>query len=225
MYMAWYNFFRKSEVEQVEINQDEPFVGPTVVWIHGAGQSSLSFKYLRTQLPNWPGVLIDYSSSIGFADNLEEMVKDLGDQPLFIIGHSLGGIYGVHLLERCNVMGAVSISTPYRGSSAADWAKYIVPNYPLFKDVGRRSLPILKAQTIPINVPWTQMVSTGGAVPYLRGPNDGVCTVESMEYRKADMECIHVDNTHYEIMCSDEVVKIIHDRYNAVQATYAQLVA
>ena len=166
-------------------------------------------------LPDWPGVLIDYASTKSFNENLEEMTEQLADKgPLFVVGHSLGGIYGLHLLERCNVVGGVSISTPYRGSSAADWAKYIVPSYPLFRDVGRRSLPILKAQTIPIEVPWTQIVSTGGAVPYLRGPNDGVCTVESMEYRKADMDCIHVDNTHYEVMCSDEVIEIIENRYN-----------
>jgi pimeloyl-ACP methyl ester carboxylesterase len=169
-------------------------------------------------------VLIDYSSSLNFNDNLEEMVYLLGNQPVFIIGHSLGGIYGVHLLEKCNVLGAVSISTPYRGSSTADWMKYIVPSYPLFRDVGRKSPPVLKAQSIPINIPWTQVVSTGGAVPYLKGPNDGVCTIESMEYRKLDMDCIHVDNTHYEVMCSDEVVKIIYNRYKDVQATYAQSV-
>lgn len=147
------------------------------------------------------------------------MVNQLSDAgPLFVVGHSLGGLYALHLVQHVNIVGAVSISTPFRGSSAADWAKYIVPNFPLFREVGRNAPPIVEAEKISINIPWTQIVSTRGTVPYLRNPNDGVVTRESMRHR-SDVECVDVPHTHYEVVCSDIVAKIIKQQYHRVADT------
>lgn len=187
-----------------------------IVFIHGANQSSYSWNYIREKLNHPDEILIDYSNTKGFYNNLENMVNHIGDNPVFVVGHSLGGIYALHLLKHCNVVGAVSISTPFRGSSAADWAKYIVPQYQLFKDVGRRSKPIVEANSIEVTVPWKQIISTTGTVPYLKEANDGVCTIGSMEHRKTDMECIQVPHTHYEVMCSDIVVDEIKKSYNHI---------
>ena len=44
-----------------------------------------------------------------------------------MIGHSLGGLYALHLTKHVNVAGAVSISTPFAGSWTADWAIFFVP--------------------------------------------------------------------------------------------------
>lgn len=200
-------FKSKTQIEVI----DEPEVEPKtpIVFIHGANQSSYSWNYIREKLNHSNEILIDYSSMNRFYSNLDSMVRQIGDTPVFVVGHSLGGIYAVHLLKHCNVVGGVTISTPFRGSSAADWAKYLVPQYPLFKDVGRRSRPIVEANDIPITVPWTQVVSTSGSVPYLKEENDGVCTIGSMEHRKNEMKCVRVEHTHYEVMCSNKVVDII----------------
>jgi len=209
------NFYTHSapELQEEYIEPETP--GPHVVWIHGANQSSNSFNYIRSQLPNWNCTLVDYSSHNTFYSNLTEIFLRVKDQgPLFVVGHSLGGIYGLHLLKHCDVVGGVSISTPFRGSSAADWAKYIIPSYQLFKDVGRKSRPIIEANAISVCVPWTQVVSTTGSVPYLNGDNDGVVTVASMEHRKNEMDCIKVPHTHYEVMCSTTVSEIILNQYN-----------
>lgn len=193
---------------------DVELQGPTVVWLHGANQTSLSFNFLRERCNFSKEYLIDYSSMNRFYANLETMVEELKDLgPLFVVGHSLGGLYALHLTEHVDVVGGVSISTPFRGSSAADWAKYIVPQYPLFKDIGRRSRPVVEANSIAITVPWTQVVSTTGSVPYLNGENDGVCTIGSMEHRKDDMNCIRVEHTHYEVMCSNRVADLVKIGY------------
>ena len=221
--LNFFNFFFKGpKVEHTDVHEDPTAKGPNIVWLHGANQTSMSFNYLKKILPEWPSTFVDYSSMNHFYDNLENIVDNVKDKgPLFVIGHSLGGIYAIHLLKHCNVVGGISISTPFRGSSMADWAKYIVPGYPLFRDVGRKSRPIVEAQEQIIDVPWPQIISTTGGVPYM-GPNDGVVTIESMEYRKKDMECIYVPNTHYEVMCSDDVAHIIKHRYENVQKTYDQ---
>ncbi len=188
-----------------------------VIWLHGANQSGLSFQYLRSLTCFKNELVVEYDTSHKFKDNLEMLSTDIAKVrgPYFMIGHSLGGLYALHLTKHVNVAGAVSISTPFAGSWTADWARFFVPKYQLFRDVGRRSTPIKEAQDIELSVDWTQIVSTKGNVPYHGGKNDGVCTIKSMKSRK-DMELIEVPHTHFEVMCSDLVVKIILDRYKRV---------
>lgn len=211
------NFFKNILEPQLEVPcSKKPQIA--VVWIHGANQSSKCWNFLREKCNFENEILVNYSSMRGFAENLQEMQSQIdSEHPVFIVGHSLGGIYALHLLNHCSVAGVVSISTPFRGSSAADWAKYIVPQYQLFRDVGRRSRPILEGHKTAITVPWTQIVSTSGSVPYLTGDNDGVCTVASMEHRSKEMNCVRVKSTHYEVMVSDEVVDIVKQRVNEVE--------
>jgi len=179
-----------------------------VIWIHGANQTSLSFKYLqgKTQFSN--EILPNYSSMNRFNENLEMIVDAVqGKGPHFVIGHSMGGLYALHLTQYVRVVGGLSISTPFRGSSTADWAKYMVPSYPLFRDVGRKSLAVKQGHDIKLDIPWTQIVTTAGGVPYHNGPNDGVCTVASMKHR-SDMTHVDLHHTHYETMVSDRVAEI-----------------
>ena len=198
-------------------NDEGGFDGLSVIWIHGANQSGLSFQYLRSLTRFKKELVVEYDTLVKFHNNLETLSKEIhkAKGPYFIIGHSLGGLYALHLTKYLDIVGAVSISTPFAGSWTADWARFFVPTYQLFRDVGRRSIPIKEAQDIELKVDWTQIVSTKGNVPYHGGQNDGVCTIKSMKSRK-DMELIEVSHTHFEVMCSDLVAEIILDRYKKV---------
>ena len=187
-----------------------------VIWLHGANQSSLSFKYLQTKTQFNKEIMINYSSMNKFYDNLDMITEQCQNRgPHFVVGHSMGGLYALHLTKYLRIVGGVSISTPFRGSSTADWAKYVVPSYPLFKDIGRKSDPIKKANEIKLDIPWTQIVSTKGSVPYHNGHNDGVVTLASMSHR-TDMTHIELAHTHYETMVSDRVAEIILEKYKNV---------
>ena len=203
------NIFSKPLVEEKHTTNDI-----NVIWLHGANQTSLSFKYLQTRTQFSNEILPNYSSMNRFEDNIEMIAEAVqGKGPHFVIGHSMGGLYALHLTQYVRVLGGVSISTPFRGSSTADWAKYIVPSYPLFKDIGRKGDPIKQANNIELDIPWTQIVTTAGSVPYHNGPNDGVCTIASMSHR-TDMTHVELAHTHYETMVSDRVAEIIQSCYD-----------
>jgi len=215
------NYFKNIFNKDTEYNGQETD-NVNVIWIHGANQTDLSFKYLRSQTNFSKEIFVNYSSMNRFSDNLDMITEEVqGRGPHFVIGHSLGGLYALHLTKYIRVLGGVSISTPFAGSSTADWAKYIVPNYPLFRDIGRNADPIRLAQEIKLTVPWTQVVSTTGQVPYHGGPNDGVVTIESMKSR-SDMAHVEVPHTHYETVCSDTVADILIEKYKDCNVKYQQ---
>ena len=204
-------------LDPVHIVDPEPEADIPVVWIHGANQSSMSFGYLVMCTGFQNNHFINYSNTKRFYDVLDDIIADLKTiGPCMIVGHSLGGLHAVHLTKHVRVLGGVSISTPFRGSATADWAKYIVPHYPIFRDVGRRAPAILEADQIELDVPWTQIVSTKGGVPYHNGPNDGVCTIDSMSNR-TDCANVEVECTHYEVMCHNTVVEEIKKIHKKVR--------
>lgn len=213
-----WNIFKKNSTTVMAVQEttavDDSINYPTLVLIHGANQTSNSFGYIKSKLPsNIKLKLIDYSCYSTFDQNITDMISQLKSAgPLFLVGHSLGGVYAVHLVNHTNVVGGVTLSAPYRGSSMADWAKYLVPSYPLLKDIGKRSKPIADLQNIKLDIPWTQLVSVSGHVPWMNEINDGVLTLESMR-AKPGIEYIDIDTNHYEIMCNDRVIDIILDKY------------
>ncbi len=184
----------------------------TLVYIHGASATSESFNYIRSKLGE--GIDINYDSRNGFENNLNDMLETLKDtKDLVFIAHSLGGIYSLHLANIIpnNVKGAVTLSTPYGGAEVADYAKYFLPFSRLMRDIGPSSWVMKQARSIKIQHPWTNIVSVKGQSPFIHEPNDGVVTISSQKHH-ADMELVEVDYNHYEVVLSDEVVKLIKER-------------
>jgi esterase/lipase len=180
-----------------------------VLLIHGANSSPRSFNYLKAKLPESDFISLPYDVLNGFYFNLERMIETIGkDEEYELISHSMGGLFGVHLTQHCKIKKGVSIATPFAGSAFADWCRYMMPYYPLFQDVHTRSLPIQQAAEIQLNIPWLQIVTTRGNVPWLRLPNDSVVTVPSMTSRN-DMQYCYLEETHHEVMLSDDAAKEI----------------
>lgn len=187
------------------------------LYIHGANATSQSFNYIRQHV-HGKDVLIDYNSAMGFEHNLELMCEQIKDcQDMFIVAHSMGGIYALHLANKFpeKFKGAVTISTPYNGSSVAEIAKWVLPYYRLIHDIVPDSKTIRTTNSLAIMHPWTQVVTTAGHVPWLLYPNDGIVSIASMTSRN-DFESVEVGLNHYEVMVSPITVKIIKDKAKAV---------
>jgi pimeloyl-ACP methyl ester carboxylesterase len=184
----------------------------TLVYIHGASATSESFNYIRSKLGN--GIDIEYDSRNGFENNLTLMKMQLEDvNDIAFIAHSLGGIYSLHLANAMptQVLGAVTLSTPYGGAEVADFAKYFLPFSRLMRDIGPSSWAMKQADKIKIQHPWTNVVTVKGQSPFMVEPNDGVVTIASMKHH-ADMELVEVDYNHYEVVLSDKIIDIIKER-------------
>ena len=183
-----------------------------LVYIHGASATSESFNYIRSKIGN--GISIDYDSRNGFENNLIDIKKQIVQtKDIFFIAHSLGGIYSLHLANAIpkQVLGAVTLSTPYGGAECADVVKYFLPFSRLMRDIGPSSWAMKQANRIKIQHPWTNIVTVKGQSPFMHEHNDGVVTVASQRHH-ADMELIEVDYNHYEVVLSDVVIKIIKQR-------------
>jgi pimeloyl-ACP methyl ester carboxylesterase len=194
-----------------------------IVFIHGANATQESFNYIREHMEHQEGHLaFSYNSRDGFYFNLQNMIDELEaiTEDVFFVCHSLGGIYALHLYNRFpdKIRGVVTLSTPYRGSSQADYAKYFLPFNMLLRDVGSHCAPITETFDIKINIPWTAVVTTKGDSIWMVEPNDGVVSITSMNYR-TDVERIEFPLNHYEIVMCPNVVQLINDRINKANDT------
>jgi hypothetical protein len=206
---------------KVAVSHDRPSDGvstmtPTVVLIHGANATSLTFAHIRSCLPNYNYINIDYSPYGGFYNNLDEMVnkiKDVG--PVYIVGHSFGGIYAMHLAQQVSAIGGSTVATPFGGSKHARWAKLLAPSYLIFQEVGCKSKPILEAQSFGLNGDWINLVGEAGSVPWIAGGNDGVLTHESMTCR-SDMTTRFINSNHSEIVCHADAVAAIGNHIDLI---------
>ena len=191
-----------------------------IVYIHGATATHESFNYIRDHLGQ-DGISINYDSKDGFRHNLDIMLDELiAVDKMFFICHSLGGIYALHIANSMpkQVLGAVTLSTPYGGAEMADFAKFFLPYSRLLRDIGPMSWAMLVAKQIKVQHPWTNIVTTHGNAQWLPQPNDGICTIASQKYREADMEIIEVPYNHYEVVLNDQVIKIINDRISRIRS-------
>ena len=188
----------------------------TLVYIHGASATGESFNYIRDRIPG-KSIVVNYNSADGFENNLKDMQTALeGIDDVFFIAHSLGGIYALHLanLMPDQVLGAVTLSTPYGGAETADYAQYFLPFSRLLRDIGPSSWPMRQVNKIEVQHPWTNIVTVKGGAAWILGANDGIVTVRSQKYHGHDMELVEVNYNHYEVVLSDSVVDMIKERIN-----------
>ena len=184
-----------------------------LVYIHGASATGDSFNYIRQHLNHPDEIVVEYDSQNGFDRNLDDMKRIVAniDEIVFVC-HSLGGIYALHLADAFpqNVLGAVTLSSPYGGAENADYAKYFLPFTRLVRDIGPASAPMKSANKIQIQHPWLNVVTTRGDSPWIMQPNDGVVTISSMRHR-SEMQFEELYINHYEVVMSPKTVDIIKE--------------
>lgn len=91
--------------------------GPRVVWIHGLGESSVSFEPVVAAMPGFSHVLVDLpgygrspwpEEAIGL-ETLAAALADWLETESAVIGHSMGGVLATLIGERTPVRAIVNI--------------------------------------------------------------------------------------------------------------------
>lgn len=182
-----------------------------LVYLHGHGASNDSFNYIRSQVTGYDEICISYDSSSGFATNKKAMVSRLaGEGEIFIIAHSLGGLYALHLADALSeqVIGAVTMATPYGGSESALALNFFMPAQ-IYKDIHPAAFPITSGKEIILHGKmWTAIISTKGHSQLMMAANDGIVTLDSMRARNG-ARFIEVPSNHHEVVQSRQSVEII----------------
>jgi pimeloyl-ACP methyl ester carboxylesterase len=184
-----------------------------LVYIHGHAASMKCFSFIRKHLGHSKEIFLEYDSNDGFAGNCAAMLERLKNvDEVFFIAHSVGGIYALHLAHSLEnkVLGAVTLSTPYGGSTEAGFLQFFSAFHPILRDVHPYSRPISDGNSLPILHPWTAVVTTAGHYPFTIEPNDGVVTLKSMRHRK-DLQVIELPLNHNQVLLSERTVEIIRD--------------
>jgi pimeloyl-ACP methyl ester carboxylesterase len=93
--------------------------GPCVVWIHGLGESSVSFEPVVELLPGYTHVLVDLpgygrspwpDEAVGLGEVAARIARWLAnEQPAVLIGHSMGGVLATFAAALAPVRGVVNI--------------------------------------------------------------------------------------------------------------------
>jgi pimeloyl-ACP methyl ester carboxylesterase len=195
-----------------------------IIYVHGNQSTGQSFNFIRSHLASHASLVLEYDSQNGFYRNHHDMLERIKHvEDIFFIGHSLGGIHALHLANALvdNVLGAVTLSTPYGGSKAAEMVQFLLPFNKVVQDIQPLSAPILEANAFPVAQPWVNIVTTAGHSPFMPAANDGVVTLESMRHRQ-DIRVIEVASNHYEVLLNYEAVRIIKYTIEEVESQAMQ---
>jgi len=184
-----------------------------IAYIHGLNSSSTSFSYIISQLPKHQAHCIDYRSHQNLQASIAEVVSKLPrGHSLTLVAHSLGGVIATlvaadmpQLVERL-----VLISTPFKGSRAAETLRWLPGSSRVFNDIVPRAPHIMRCRELKLDIPTLTIVSTGGHLHTSPAPNDGVVTISSQQGLGFG-ERVEINATHFEVLLSNATVRTIQN--------------
>jgi pimeloyl-ACP methyl ester carboxylesterase len=186
-----------------------------IVFIHGLNCTGKIFTHVRSSLPKHEAIIVDYDSNQSIESSLKTVIETVDtSDPVWIVGHSLGGILGYLMAKRkenlMNVKGLVSISTPFGGSSTAGILKWFFHRMDVLRDLSPGSQIISEVTTQKMRTPFVSIISVSGTLPFISGENDGIVTVESQRQSLAKRK-VDVKANHFEVMQDNKTVATVHD--------------
>ena len=192
-----------------------------LVFIHGSGQSAISWNFYDVFLPEHQPLHVEYDvrdDVFLVRDRIEKQIAEFScGNPIKIIAHSYGCLISALLLETVNNIDCViALSPPWGGSQTAKWLSKAFRSNSLFKNTTPNSVVLEQIRQINTTVPVHNVITTGGS-NVLAGlgnesDNDGMITVRSQEMcpdtfvNKTEKK---FSLSHGEVLLSFDVVKYI----------------
>lgn len=184
----------------------------TIVYIHGAFASPMSFQRIREQLPPHIAVMPEYDVSMPISqiiDKVTHIIDEIGSD-VHLVAHSLGGITAMHLAQNHpRVKSVFTMSSPFGGSKLADSLRWI-SGHELYRSLDSHNPILTKIRSTQIKVPNRCIITTVGNNPLMYEANDGVVSLKSQRaLKQANQQEVQLN--HFEVLMSNVIVNMIKD--------------
>lgn len=196
-----------------------------IIFVHGSGQSRLSYNFLEIFLPEHDSLCLEYDTQ----EEWESIVKRFTftanqyfqGAPVNIVCHSYGCLVSsLFAKEYGNVEQMIALSSPWAGSRSAKWLSMVFRQSRLFRNTQPGSELLKAVSNLNLEFPISNIVSTGtkssgNALAGMGQANDGLLTVETQRNIPesfSNVETIDLTLSHNELLMAPEVVEIIKDK-------------
>ena len=181
-----------------------------IVLIHGLSTYDNPFGKLIKTLPMCNVHNIHYNSYQSLELSLFECLDQLPEEPVDIIGYSLGGIIATLLAANFeNIKSLTTISSPIGGSRAASIVMQFPGAFPIFKDLCINSKYIKFCKKLKLDIPTLSITSTGGSLPFALERNDGVVSCSSQR-ALGFAKHIEINANHFNILKNQKTISVIN---------------
>ncbi len=194
---------------------------PNVIYIHGANADSDNFNYYKLTIPEHKSIAPNYDMTDDPFDlvmSFKRMkIRDLGEEPAVIVGHSFGGILGAWFASVCpeHVKHLITIATPWEGTPVARIFGYFWRNQDVFKNTMPGATVLAMLQEKKYDGPHTNIICTRGANPVagIGGKaNDGMISCDSQSKTPPSFKMTnthHIEAGHSGVLLNNNVVEIL----------------
>ena len=191
-----------------------------VLYIHGSGQSCLSWNFYSIFLPEHNNLEVGYDvreNIFSIRKRILQETERFSNEPFSIVAHSYGCLIAALIAEALpdQVENIIALSPPWGGSHTAKWLGRVFRDNSLFSNTTPNSELLSHLNSATYSTKLHNIITTGGS-NVLAGlgskPNDGMITVESQEkiptgFENPENE--YVQFSHGEVLLSFDVVNII----------------
>ena len=199
---------------------------PKVIYIHGANADSDNFNYYKLKLTQHKSIAPNYDMSDDPFDLVMSIkrnkIKEWGEEPCVIVGHSFGGILGSWFASVYpeHVKHLVTIATPWEGTPVARIFGYFWRNQDVFKHTVPNATVLAMLQEKKYEGPHTSIICTRGANPVagIGGKaNDGMISCDSQSKTPPGFthtKTYHLEAGHSGVLLNNNMVDILDSIIN-----------
>lgn len=176
-----------------------------ILAIHGAFSTPRMFNFLKSKLDYHHWEFLDYRDQIEDINAIIELAKNLNSNRLcHIIGHSMGGLIALSLINEPWVKSVVTIATPLGGLDINPIQSYLSRSH-FLSEISHNSKFIRAIHAQQTVKPALHIITTHGFNPYIYETNDGVVTLRSQQ-RWSCGQTVEVEANHSEVLLHEDTV-------------------
>ena len=175
--------------------------------IHGAFSTPTIFNYAKTKIKGYDWQMFDYSADINDFERVCDAAIYSIEEPVHVIGHSMGGMIALFLSGHHLVRSITTIASPLDGLDVS-MAQQYMSRSSFIRELSKNGRFVNNLHRAGYPMPVQHIITTRGFNPYMFEENDGVVSLTSQRGWSAGT--VHeIAANHAEIMQHDDCIKKI----------------